>query len=260
MNERANRKNWVLWIAALVVLGWVCTCFLLAAVNALSSPPGTVRGSGTIVAKHRSLGHIGRVTLGDQGTLILTQGDEEGLTIETDDNILPYVESRVRDGTIVLGLSDKARGKSVQPSRGITYHLSVRQITGLEVGDSGCVRARALDTEGLEIRVYDSGVVDIDSLAVRILQVSIEDSSSLRLGGRTERQEVTAQDSGRYLAGRLESGMASIVVSDSAQAILWATEAVDVTATDSAQVLYYGAPRRSQRLADDSTLLGLGIP
>jgi hypothetical protein len=245
---------------AVTALVLACICVLVAAGVMVTGQPGAVQGSGDVVVENRPVGHFERVSLSDLGALIISQGDKEALTVETDDNLMRYVETRVRGGTLVLGLGDGVRGRAVQPSKGITYHLSIRHLAGLEVADSGQVRAPALDSGYLEIRVHDSGDVTIGSLVAQALQVYVEDSGDVRLAGRVERQEFTGQDSGHYLADRLVSGTAAVVASDSAQATLWVTEALDVTVTDSGRVRYYGHPRRTQRLADNGTLVELGAP
>lgn len=249
-----------LWLIAAAALGLACACALITIVFRITGDPVAVRGSGATIIEDRPVGHSERILLCDLGTLIITQGDEETLTVETDDNLLRYVESRVQGGTLVLSLSNRAKGRVVQPSKGITYRLSIRHITGLEVADSGRIQAPALDAGHLEIMAHDSGGIAVDSLMAHTLQVYIEDSGDVHLSGRVEGQEVTVQDSGRYLAGQLQSRTATVAASDSAEALLWAAEALDVTVTDSGRVRYYGDPKRTQRLSDNGTLARLGEP
>lgn len=249
-----------LWFIAAAMLGLACACALVTFVFRVTGDPQVIQGSGTTLVEDRSTGHFERVFLCDLGTLIITQGDEGRLTIETDDNLLGYVESRVQDGTLFLRLSSRATGRVVQPSKGINYRLSVGHIASLEVADSGRIQAAALDAGHLGIKAHDSGHIAVDSLMAHTLQVHLEDSGAVRLTGRVERQEVVVQDSSRYLAGPLQSRTAAVSASDSAEAVLWATEALHVTVTDSGRVRYYGDPRRTQRLSDRGRLAGLGEP
>lgn len=249
-----------LWTLALVVLALVCLCTLVTTVTMVAGGRDALQGSGTVIAENRPVSHFERVSLRDLGTCIIVEDDEEALTVETDDNLMRYVESRVEGGTLSLGLSGRAKDRGVKPSKGITYWLSVRHVSDLEVADSGRIQAHALDVGSLEIKVHDSGYVAVDSLEADTLQLYIEDSGDAQLAGRVDRQEVTVEDSARYLAGRLQSRKAVVVASDSAEATLWATEALDVTVADSGHVRYYGKPRRTERLSDRGTLAGLGQP
>jgi len=245
---------------ALAVLALACLCALVTTASMVSDDRDAIQGSGTVIAEDRPVSHFERVSLRDQGTLIITQGHGETLTVETDDNLMRYIESRIRGGTLVLGLSDGATGRGVKPSKGITYRLSVGRLVGLEIADSCRIQADTLYMEQLEIRVHDSGNVAVDSLIGHTLQVYIEDHGDVHLAGRVGRIEVTVQDSGRYLARQLQSRTVVVAASDSAEVTLWAIEAIYVNATDSAHVQYYGDPRCRQCLADDGTLVGLGAP
>src|SRR5690242_12646963 len=55
----------------------------------------TVHGSGNVVTEARPVSGFDRVSVSGAGQLKVTQGDAESLTIETDDNLLPYIRSEV---------------------------------------------------------------------------------------------------------------------------------------------------------------------
>jgi hypothetical protein len=241
-------------------LGFLCACTLVAAAILVVDQPHAIPGSGNIITETRPVGRFERVSLSDLGTVMISHSDNERLLVVTDDNLMRHVETGVRGGTLVLRLDSRARGGLVQPSKGITYHLSVRDIAGLEVADSGHIQAPALDVGYLEITAHDFGDVVVESLIAQTVQAYVEDSGDVDLTGWVERQEVVVEDSGRYLARQLESREAAVTVSDSAEATLWTTEELDVTAADQGRVQYYGDPRRTQRLSDDATLARLGEP
>lgn len=261
--EAGTKCSWrALWMLVLTVLVLALACLWTTATVApvMMGERDTIQGSGTVIAEDRPVGHFQRLSLCDLGTVILSQGDEEKLSIETDDNLIRYVESQVRGGTLVLYLNDEAKARGIVPSKEITYRLSVRHLSGLEVADSGRIQAGALDVDSLEISVHDSGNVAIRSLVAHRLQVDIGDSGQVRLAGRVEEQAVILQDSGRYLASGLQSWEAAVVASDSVEATLWVTDALDVSVADSGRVCYYGQPRRVQHLSDRGSLAGLGEP
>ena len=217
-----------------------------------------VRRSGNVIAEDRPLSSFERVSLRDIGLLILTQGDEDALTVETDDNLLRFVRTEVRDGTLVLSFGDESGKASLQTHHGIKYYLSVRDIVGLEVADSGSFQAASLDVEHLEIVVRDSGDLKVDSLKARSLEARISDSGYARLAGQVQTQDVTVRDSGDYVAGELHSQADTAVVSDSGQATLWTSEVLAVTVSDSGDVSYYGNPRLRPSITDSGKLTRLG--
>jgi hypothetical protein len=217
-----------------------------------------VQGSGSVIAEDRPVSGFDRVSLRDIGLVILTQGDEDALTVETDDNLLPFVRTEVRDGTLVLSFGDETGKASLKTSHGIKYYLTVQEIAGLEVAGSGNLQAASLDVDHLEIVVRDSGDLEVDWLEARTLEARISDSGDAKLAGQVQTQDLTVRDSGDYIAGELHSQADTAVVSDSGEATLWTSEVLEVTISDSGDVNYYGHPTIRQRITDSGKLTSLG--
>lgn len=217
-----------------------------------------VQGSGYVVAEARPVSGFDRVSLHDIGLVLLNQGDQEALTVETDDNLLPFVRTEVRDGTLVLSFGDESGKTSLHTSHGIKYYLTVQDIVGLELADSGNLQAASLNVDHLEVVVRDSGDLEVDSLKAKTLEARISDSGDARLAGQVQTQDVTVRDSGDYIAGELRSRADTAVVSDAGEAILWTSEVLDVTISDSGDVTCYGSPTIRKRITDSGKLTELG--
>lgn len=65
------------------------------------------RGSGNLITEEREVSDFDRVELASDGELMLTQGGSESLIIEAEDNVMSYITSEVRGGTLVLGLKTR---------------------------------------------------------------------------------------------------------------------------------------------------------
>jgi hypothetical protein len=217
-----------------------------------------VRGSGSVIAEDRPVSGFDRVSLRDIGLVVLTQGDQDALTVETDDNLLAFVRTEVRNGTLVLRFGDETGKASLRTSHGLKYYLTVQEIAGLEVAGSGNLQAASLEMDHLELVVRDSGDLEVDWLEARTLEARISDSGDARLAGQVQTQDLTVRDSGDYIAGDLHSRADTAVVSDSGEATLWTSEVLDVTISDSGDVNYYGHPKIRQRITDSGKLTSLG--
>lgn len=62
----------------------------------------TVKGSGKVISASPKLGSFSSITFSAGDQLEITQGKTPSLTIEAEDNILPLLETTVRDGTLIL--------------------------------------------------------------------------------------------------------------------------------------------------------------
>lgn len=197
-----------------------------------------VRGSGDLVTESRSVRGFDRVTATTSGELIITQGETESLTVETDDNIIDDIITEVEGGTLTL----KGRpGTSHSPTR-LTYNLAVRDLAGVKVTGSVDVSADSFSTDQLEISVSGSGDVRIGSLTAQSLQLRISGSGDVELAGQVARQTVALSGSGKYEGADLASTDTELVLTGSGNAVVWVTGWLTGRISGSGSASYYGEP------------------
>jgi hypothetical protein len=211
----------------------IAVCLLLCACSL-----NIVRGSGKLTTEAREARGIDRLALPSSGDVILTQGDRESLTVETDANVMQYITTKVDGGTLTLGTQN---GMSVSPTR-LTFTLTVVDLDGITVSGSGNVDAERFDTDDLEVKVTGSGNARIDALAAQTAQVRVTGSGNVDLAGQVAELEVNNTGSGNYVGGDLRSERASVTNTGSGNVTLWATESLDARVTGSGTVRYYGDP------------------
>jgi putative autotransporter adhesin-like protein len=233
-------KKRTIWIAVALLL---CACGLRA-----------VRGSGKLVTESRDVRDFDRVSLGGSGKVILIQGEEESLVIETDRNVMRYITGEVRDGTLVLGTKS---GAMVSPTR-LRFTVSVKDLAGLTVSGSGDLTAERVDTERLQIKVSGSGDLRIDALTAREVAVRISGSGDVDLAGEVTEQEVAISGSGKYRGGDLRSETVALTISGSGDATLWTIESLDARLSGSGSASYYGTPRTDISSSGSGNVKGLG--
>src|SRR5262245_33803264 len=82
-----------------------------------------IQGSGKRVSEPRNVSGFREVVLKGSGNLNIEVTGTESLTIEADDNLLPYLTSDVSGNRLTLGTKDNT---NVSPSKEITYTLTVK--------------------------------------------------------------------------------------------------------------------------------------
>src|SRR4051794_33050747 len=169
-----------------------------------------ITGSGQVRTETRAVRDFSEVDLAGQGTLTITQGAEEGLTIEAEDNLLLVLTSDVRDGRLVLGTKD---GTAIRATKPIRYDLRVKDLGAIRLSGAGDIAAAMLRADRLELRTSGSGNMRIDQLTANALTARISGSGDLAVAGTAPRQDLTISGSGNYRAASLESGDARVTVS-----------------------------------------------
>lgn len=219
----------------LKVVGLLAVAVLLLSACAITP----VRGSGNVVTEEREVGSFDSVALSGVGEVFITQGDEESLTIETDDNLMRYIESEVRDGRLELRIADNT---IPIPSQSIIYRLSVVDLIELDSSGAGSFEIGELGADRLNVSLSGAGNIGIDTLSATDLAVTISGAGNVELAGQVGTQEIDMSGLGNYNAPDLESQMASVHISGAGNAVVWVLDTLDVETSGAGNVEYYGSP------------------
>jgi carbon monoxide dehydrogenase subunit G len=212
-------------------------------------------GSRNIITESRQVSGYTQVEVSGAGSLVIIQDGTEALTIETDDNIMPYVTSEVRGGNLSIGLDSKS-GPFSPSKMDITLH--VKELSNITTSGSWDVTCALLQADSLTILTSGTSNATIDSLSVGSLKVTISGTGNLELAGMAEDQSVEISGSGKYLAGDLQSTTATITVSGSGNGTVWATGELDVHISGSGDIGYYGDPQVAFNQSGSGSIHGLG--
>jgi hypothetical protein len=209
-----------------------------------------IDGSGTILTQEWEVSDFDRISLEGVGELIVTQGEEESLSVTTDDNIMPYIDVDVRQDTLVLGFTSAARNRSISPSDGIQYNVVVKDLSRLDLAGAGNLSIDGLETDMLHLEVSGAGQLSILDLAADELVVRLTGASSVIVSGEVKGQDISLTGAGNYYAPDLLTETTIIDITGIGNATVWATETLDVDISSIGTVLYYGSPRVVRQTAE----------
>jgi hypothetical protein len=212
-------------------------------------------GSRNLVSEPRNVTSYDRVDVSGGGSMDIIQDGTESLTVETDDNIMQFVTSEVRGGTLFLGLDSYLR--SLLPSR-LHFTLHVKDLRGIETSGSWDVASESIQTGNLDVVISGSGKVTIRTLAATQLKTSISGSGEMNLTGKAASQSIDISGSGKYRAGDLKSQEAIIGISGTGNVTVWATTNLTAHVSGSGEVGYYGSPQVSYNQSGSGKITSLG--
>ncbi len=207
-----------------------------------------IKGSGTAASETRSINDVQGVSLSGIGELSVQYGDEEQVLIEADDNILPYLTSEVRNGTLHLGFEN---GINIQPKTNVHFTLTIVQpLSSISVSGLGSVNAPEMKAENVSLAISGSGDIHIAQVDASVLDVAISGLGSLTIdAGEAKTQTVAISGSGDYEAEDLQSETASVHISGLGSAAIWVTKQLDASISGSGNVKYYGSPKVNEDIS-----------
>ena len=268
-------------------VAWVLVLLTVGAASRVGAWPlgDRVRGEGPVREERRAVSGVHDVELATIGTLRLEQGDSTSLYVSAQENLLEYLETDVRSGTLVI----RARsGVNLDTDKPVEYRLTVPRLDEIvlsSAGDaefagwkadrlhvllqsSGDLNCEFLDCGELYVELQSAGDMDCDSLACKKLFVELQSSGGLTLGtwsgdslqadlessgdceildGRAQYLDVQVSSSGDFLASRLQCREAEASTSSSGSIELNVTERLHARSSSSGDVIYNGSPQVDAR-------------
>lgn len=222
--------------------------------------------TGNRVTESREVSNFDRVFLRDYGELVITQGEQESLTIETHPDVLPQIKTEVKSGTLDIRIGgswmDKL-GHAISTSftrQWIKYNLTVKKLTGLEIAGAVRVNASDIETDRLALKLGGAGQVNIESLSAEVLEVDLPGTGAIKVSGKVGEQRIAMSGAGSYSAPKLESRRATVDLRGAGQATIWAIEDLDVAIRGLGSVKYYGTPTVKKSVSGLGAVTRLGNP
>ncbi len=198
-----------------------------------------IHGSGNVISEARSVSSFHSVSIGGMGELEVIQGPDEGLTIETDDNLLHYIQTGASGGHLVIEMS----GANLRPTKTIHYRLQVKNLNAIQLSGSLSACAPEIKTGQLDLGISGSGNIKIGRLEAQKVTARISGSGHFELAGEVASQAVHISGSGTQNAKDLRCQNAEVSISGSGDAILWVQERLSASISGSGSVNYYGRPQ-----------------
>jgi hypothetical protein len=214
-----------------------------------------ITGSGNITTTSRAVTGFNGIDLTLPADLKIVQGSTEGLTIETDDNIAPLIETAVENGRLVIRTQSKIRGISTKVLR-MTVHA--RTIDMLEVSGSGNISSDKLKSGQLKCSIAGSGDVRIGDLDAGTLRVSIAGSGDFAASGKADIVEASIAGSGDIKTLGLAANAVKVSIAGSGDAAVWAKKTLKVNIAGSGNVTYFGDAEVSTSIAGSGSTRHLG--
>jgi hypothetical protein len=203
----------------------------------------------------RDIKDVRRVLLKDYGHLFISQGEEESLRIEGEQEVISTVKSIIREGELILdidaGWFDKTWSAvtSAVEGRVLKYHLVVKNLDGIFVQGAASVKLQGLKAESLYITLKGAGEIVLGGLDVGLIDVDLPGAGRISLAGKTDRLNVSMKGAGSFDSPQLESREAKVALRGVGKATIWATAQLDATVEGIGAIDFYGNPAVRQNVS-----------
>jgi len=210
---------------------------------------GCIDGSGNVIFESRDVDKFDSIDLEVPGNLYITQGENQPLRIEGDDNILQVLLTDVVDDKLIVD-SDEC----IRPTNPINIYVSAKEIRRLNSGSGKIISQSQINSDTLEVDITGSGSSDL-ILNVSELNTAISGSGDIYLNGAAKVHNSEISGSGNVRAFDLSTEMTDITVSGSGNAQINVLENLEVDILGSGVVFYKGDATVSQNILGSGKLI-----
>ncbi len=212
--------------------------FILAGSGCTNSGMFGIRGEGPVVERKLTLRQISGITVPGSAHVYLTQGPEQEIVVEGQENIIDNLRKEVNADIWEIG--NKAPVWQSQP---LKIRITLKELRLVKVSGSADVETTNHFSGGkdLDIKISGSGSVKLDIDAGDISAV-ISGSGSIRMEGTAEDLDLGVSGSGDIMASGLKSSRADIRVSGAGNVEIDAEKSIDAHISGSGNVFYKGSP------------------
>jgi hypothetical protein len=209
----------------------------------------TVKGSGEVISEERHLSEFTSIKLKGVGRVVLTQGQTHTINIETDDNIMPLIETDVQNDQLVISQGNY----NLRPTT-LEFNITVTHLKGIAISGAGDVIGKSrFVSDDFFAKISGSGDMVLE-LDVAELETTISGSGSMNLAGQTDRHDATISGSGKINAFDMQTQNVSLKVSGSGNCKVNATETLNARISGSGDVIYTGHPRITSKISGSGSL------
>ena len=224
LNERRRaHPPRIVWLVAtaLVAAGAAAAVTLLLQHDVFQNTSNSSgpRGSGVVATQTRDLERFASVELAGANIVTVRVGRRQTVTVRGDENLIPFITTRVTNGKLVVGQS---RSFTTKSRMGV--EVTVPALDAGTLSGSGILTVDGVRSSRFSVRVPGSGLLTVTGKVIR-LDARLSGSGDVRLQDLIAR-DVTASVSG---SGRLQ---------------VHATHSLDASLSGTGAILYSGNPAK----------------
>ena len=207
----------------------------------------TVRGNGNIKSEERNIGSFKNIRCSGSYDVEITQGTTPAIKIETDENLLPDIETTVNGDELRIRSKEDV---NINPSDKIKVYVTVTTLEGFTLSGSGDVKTMTKLSGGdhLDLEISGSGDLHFD-VNTPTINSSISGSGDIYVTGETKNSKIEIAGSGNYHADGLKSENVSVQVAGSGDAWVFADSKLNIDIAGIGNVYYKGNATVDQKIA-----------
>jgi len=200
-----------------------------------------IKGSGNLKKETRSVGSFTGLSSNGSMDVVISYGNSSTIEIEADDNLLPYIETKLDGGKLVIRSKDEV---GFSTKNNITVRVQMVKVDNLSLSGSGDIKGDGAFANDMttKLSLSGSGTIDLGFGSFANLNAHISGSGDIVLRkGSAKNLDVHISGSGKVDANAISFETVEAHISGSGEVRATASKTVDAHISGSGRVYYSGS-------------------
>ncbi|TXD47287.1 head GIN domain-containing protein [Polaribacter sp. IC073] len=221
------------------------TALLLTLTFSVSAQSGfgnseKVKGNGNVVTENRTTENYRGIMVGGSFDVVLIKGREGKITMEGEENIIPFIETEINDGILKINYK---KNTNIRTTKKLIVTVTFETIESVALGGSGNISCKeTIKANHFNVSLGGSGNIDlkIDSDTVNS---NIGGSGNIELHGSTNKLKGSIAGSGSLKAYDLTTKEITAIIAGSGNISTTVKDKINAKIVGSGSVYYKGNPK-----------------
>ena len=199
----------------------------------------SVEGSGNVIKEKRELSSFHAIDIGSAFRIYLKKGEPQSITIESDDNIVPLIKTKVTNGELDVSIKG-----SITNTEKMNIYITVPRLDEIELSGAAKLTSEdRFDEDKMKIDLSGASRLELN-IKTNKLKLEVSGASNVSLNGHAASLDLDASGASKTKISELEVNNASIDCSGAANIWLSVIESLKGEASGASSIYYKGNPKQ----------------
>ena len=199
----------------------------------------TKRGNGDIIEQNREVTKFSGLHVSEAIHANVKKGDSPAVKVKTDSNLQKYIEIKVRNKKLYVGVKDNY---NLKPSEKNRVTITYDNLTKMSASSSGRITSEStVKADDMALEASSAARITLKSES-DVLKGTASSSATIVLTGSAEKCNLSASSAGNINGGDFMAKNIRAEASSAGNITITAQEELNATASSGGNITYYGEP------------------